>query len=275
MVSETLGVNKVKFIQYYDADDYDGIIACCVVAYSVQKRGKLVDCEYILYHPNYKKHKEIPIVNTVFDRIEPLPDAVNKIVENLPEHCRHIKDNQRELSCWRKFLCWLYTAGTVISTDYDFLCCGSIKEVVPPKGYIIAGRQANNGRITTVLNGGLLAKNNDFDTTDAGDIMLEALLDKDAYRISQKNWNWIDEAATWHYFHKRGIKGLHTVDSRFNMKALWHIKTGRSIEYNDVRFLHYGGENKPWLECKPEYNQIKKLWLDVRNEMLQSVMPSN
>ena len=261
----------MKFIQYYDSDDIAGIIACCVVAYSVRQKGELEDCEYILYNQNYSKHKDNSIIKKVFDRVEPFPDAVNQIIDNLPEHCRHIKDNQRELSCWRKFLCWLYTKGAVVSTDYDLLCLGSIKELIPPNGYIFAGRQANDGRFTKVLNGGVLSKNEDFDKSDAGEVLLEALLNKNAYKKSQKNWNWIDEAATWHYIHKRGVKGIHVVDARYNMKALWHIKTGRSIEYNDIRLLHFGGANKPWLKCAPEFERINTLWLDAKNAMFESV----
>lgn len=260
----------MKFIQYYDSDDCNGITACCVAAYSARKNGGLENCEYVFYHPEIIDIVDkYPFVNAIFDKCAPLPEGVNQIINNLPEHCKHIREQRRQLSCWRKFLCWLYTPGDVIFTDNDILCLGTIKEMIPPEGRIIAGRAALGRRTVKALNGGVLAKNIAFDETDAPKIMVETLLNKYAYTFTRRVWKGIDECATLRLLQKKGMRVLHWLDSRYNMNADWHIQTGKSIEYNDVHLLHFTGRWKPWNKIPAIYKFVQGRWLKMKDEMLQ------
>lgn len=263
----------MRFIQYYDMANWEGITACCVAAYSARKNGRLKDCTYTFYYPDYKTLRNNKLVASVFDEIAPIPEPVNSVIDNLPDWNKDIRIHVRSLCCWRKFLCWLFTPGDVIFTDYDVVCYGRIDETIPPDGYYISGRRVPLGdEKGKVLNHGMLAKNKAFDATDMREIMLETLFNKKAWKISHANWEWHDEASSWWLFNKRGFDGYYELDRRFNMFAHEHIWTKKSIENNDVRLLHYIGGRKPWKKCPKTYRHLIERWKSLKEEMMNSVL---
>ncbi len=254
----------MKYIQYYNQTDERGITACCVSTYSVRKNGNLKDCSYIFYHPEYKTIREIPIVKKVFDEVLPLPEQVTKILDNLPEYVRWIRNNARHFACWSNFLCWLFTEGDCFYSDYDLLCLGSMEEALPKAPKIVAGFKAC-GKYP-VFNGGLLIKNSEFDSSGAREIMLKALLEQEAYIYSQCNWAQIDEAATWYYIHQCGDEKVLYLERKYNL-GLWHLKR-KPRSFEDARMLHFVSHFKPWNNIKgcEKYN---KLWFDMQDELLR------
>lgn len=254
----------MKFIQYHNSLDEQGIEACCIAAYSARKNGNLPNCSFVFYHTKSEEVKNIPIVKVAFDEVLPLPEKALKTLNSLPNYVNWIHKSNRHLSCWSKFLCWLFTDGDCILTDYDVLCLGSIREAIPKSPNIISGFKA--GGKQPVFIGSVLGKNASFDYSGARDVMLTALLNQDIYIYTQKKWNWIDEAAVWYYFHCYGMGNALCLERKFNMGLWWLDRHPK--DFKDIRLLHFVSNYKPWnnVEGCEKYN---KLWYDTRDELLR------